>query len=186
MGDAWNSYEALLKVLEDQRRSTKLVRIPQAVASQLRNRASLLRHSLRTISDKRSVGYKLKESELRAYQEMVSNLLKARMRMLIWAAQSGTDPGDALPFEQSLYLELRTIIEQYLELLDFCSRSLDLSKDFTRKATVTVSVLEDLPALMDVSGRKRGPFKRGSVATLPYDMARNLIASGKAKRLGPV
>ncbi|MCS7095313.1 MAG: hypothetical protein NZ988_05875 [Thaumarchaeota archaeon] len=186
MSDASNAYESLLKALTEQRRSAKLVRIPPALSSMLRTRASQLRHSLRTVADRRSVAYKLREAELKALQLMVSNLLRARMRALISAAQSSTDPGDALPFEQSFYLELRMLFEEYLELVNLCSNSLDLSRDFTRRATITVVMLDDLPALVDLSGRKRGPFRRGSVATLPYEIASNLISSGKAKRIGSV
>ncbi|MCS7127134.1 MAG: hypothetical protein NZ953_01890 [Thaumarchaeota archaeon] len=186
MGEAGTAYEALLRALEEQRKSKTLVTLPQSLTSLLRSRASQLRQSIRTAADRRSLAYRLKEAELGALQRMVSELLGERLRILIRAAQTGADPGEALPFEQSLYSELRSLLEDYAELVEECSRTLDLSRDFARRETVTVAFLEDAPALVDASGRKRGPFRRGSVASLPRELVGPVVSSGKARRIGPL
>ncbi|MEN3047234.1 MAG: hypothetical protein ABDH63_00415 [Candidatus Caldarchaeales archaeon] len=184
MGEAGTVYEALLKALEEQRKSATLVTVPRSLTDLLRSRASQLRQSIRTVADRRSLACRLKEAELGALTLMTSELLRERLKILIRAAQTGSDPGEALPFEQSLYSELRSLLEDYAEFVGECSRTLDLSRGFARRETVTVAVLEDVPALVDASGKKRGPFRRGSLAALPRELAGPLVSSGKARRIG--
>jgi hypothetical protein len=114
---------------------------------------------------------------------LLSEILEKRLEKIVSAALRGGTLENALPFEAQLLQDLRVSLEAYRDLISQAVEDLDLRGKVYRRGNVLLVFTEDYPSVTDEEGRSRGPFKRGSIASLPPVLAQLVLDSGKARRL---
>ncbi len=176
-------YESLLRVRTEELVSLKLTKIPEDLLEQLASYAKELRRAIRMSAEKASLHHRIRERELEVLKGLLSEVLERRLEKVVSAAIEGRTLENALPFEAQLFQDLRISLEAYRSLISQAVEELDLRDRVYRRGHVLLVFAEDYPSVTDEEGRRRGPFKRGSIASLPPMLALLILDSGKARRL---
>jgi len=178
-------YERLLRAHAEEVRSQGLAKVPEELLDAIAAHASSLRRAIRTAAEKGSVHQRLRERELEVMRRVLADLLERRLAKVVGAALEGRVPENALLFELQLYQELRTALDSYRDLMLQAVEDLDLRGCTYRRGQALLVFMEDHPAVTDEEGRRRGPFRRGSIASLPPVTALLALDAGKARRIPP-
>ncbi len=173
----------MLRVRAEELVSQKLTKIPEDLPEQLASYAKELRRAIRMSAEKVSLHHRIRERELEVLKGLLSEVLERRLEKVVSAALEGRALENALPFEAQLLQDLRTSLEAYRDLTSQAVEELDLRDKAYRRGHVLLVFSEDYPSVTDEEGRRRGPFKRGSIASLPPVLALLVLDSGKARRL---
>ncbi len=176
-------YERLLKVHAEELRSQALAKIPEDLLEQLASYSRELRRAVRMSSEKSSLHHRIRERELEVLKALLSEVLERRLEKVVSAALEGRTLENALPFEVELFQDLRISLEAYRDLISQSVEGLDLRGRAYRRENVLLVFTEDYPSVTDEEGRRRGPFRRGTIASLPPLLALLVLDSGKARRL---
>lgn len=176
-------YEWLLRVHAEEVRSRSLARVPEELLEALASHASSLRRAIRMAAERSSVHQRMRERELEVLRRVLADLLERRLAKVVEAALEGRVPENAMPFELQLHQEFRTAIDSYMDLIHQAVEELDLRGKAYRRGNVLLVFTEDHPAVTDEEGRRRGPFRRGSLASLPPVTALLALDAGKARRI---
>ncbi len=179
-------YERLLKLHAEELGSKALAKIPEELLEQLASYARELRRAVRMSAEKGSLHHRLRERELEVLKALLSEIFERRLEKIVGAALQGRTLENALPFEEQLLQELRISLEAYRDLVSQSVEELDLRGGVYRRGKVLLAFTEEYPSVTDEEGRRKGPFKRGSIASLPPVLALLVLDAGKARRLpGP-
>jgi Uncharacterized protein conserved in archaea len=176
-------YERLLRVHAEELGSQTLAKMPEDLLEQLASYARDLRRAIRMSAEKGSLHHRIREKEMEVLRGLLSEILEKRLEKIVSAALRGGTLENALPFEAQLLQDLRVSLEAYRDLISQAVEDLDLRGKVYRRGNVLLVFTEDYPSVTDEEGRSRGPFKRGSIASLPPVLAQLVLDSGKARRL---
>ncbi|MEM0481534.1 MAG: hypothetical protein QXM16_01410 [Nitrososphaerota archaeon] len=177
-------YEEVVEVWSLERSSKSPARISEEWLKRLKEYAEELRVRLRLAVDRDSIHSKLCERELEVLSTLVSEIFKARLDKIVRAAIRGEAVENLLPAESRLYESLLKSLAVYREYIEYCSETLDLTRELAETVDkVVVEFLKDAPAIVDADGVTRGPFREGSIASLDHRTADLLEKGGYVRRL---
>jgi len=177
-------YDEVVEVWSLEKTSEAPVKISEDLLKRLKEYAEELRIRLRLAVDRESIHSKLCERELEVLTTLVSEIFKARMKKIVNAAMSGEALENLLPVENRLYESLLKSLAVHREYVEYCSETLDLTRELTETyEKVVVVFLKDAPAIVDADGVERGPFREGAIASLDHRTADLLERGGYVRRL---
>ncbi len=177
-------YEEVVEVWGLEKASKGPVKISEDWLRRLKEYAEELRVRLRLAVDRDSIHSRLCERELEVLSTLVSDIFNARLEKIVRAAIRGEAVENLLPAENRLYENLLKSLAVYREYIEYCSETLDLTRELVETVDkVVVEFLKDAPAIVDVDGVTRGPFREGSIASLDHRTADLLEKGGYVRRL---
>ncbi len=177
-------YDEVVEIWSLERTSKSLVKISEDWIKRLKEYAEELKVRLRLAVDRDSIHSRLCERELEVLSTLVSDIFNVRLEKIVRAAIRGEAVENLLPAESRLYESLLKSLTVYREYIEYCSETLDLTRELTEAVDkVVVEFLKDAPAIVDADGVTRGPFREGSIASLDHRTADLLERGGYVRRL---
>jgi len=177
-------YEETVDVWLSERSSREPAPISDDWLKRLRGYAEELRIRIKLATDRSSIHFKLCEKELDVLTTLVSNIFQLRLEKIVLAAMRGESIGNLIPAEKRLYESLTKPLTIYREYIQYCTDSLDFSKQMVESIdSVIVVFVKEAPAIVDSDGITRGPFPVGSIASLDHKTAELLERGGFVRRL---
>jgi len=163
--------EAIRKVVEEERSSNKLTKLPEDFFEQVK-----------TYIDLKEKASKSKDDvwELSAAKRLISELLEKREEKLaslaVHSVRAGINPGSLTFEEQKLFDQMVSAVKEFQK----SKQSVLEGKPEKRDA---VAILKDIPEFVGPDMKNYGPYKEGDIVTIPKESAALLIEAGTAKKL---
>lgn len=176
-------FETLFKIWLKERESQEPIAIPNEFHDEIYRYFGRVRKQLR-VSDRKSLGSKLKSLELERSQEIVKLLFEARMKKILTIALHEKQPENLLEFEKHIFTSFSRVVSEYRERVE--NAVYDLRAFFALGGDTNYSVvgfLQPIVKIVGEDGKAYGPFRTGDVASLPTGNARILIKREVAKRI---
>ena len=168
------TYDALRKLVADERAGTKLLPLPEDFFEQVQRYVKLKEQAAGPGGGRADELW-----ELDAAKRALSDLLEVRERKLVGAALSfvrtGGQPGSVLPHELALFSALAEGIKEF--------RGVQQRLLEPGEARSVVAFLQDVPAFAGSDLKSYGPYKAGDIATVPAEMAKALVTGKAAQEL---
>lgn len=180
-------FDSLYKIWMKESDSQEPIAIPHEFQDEIYRYFGRIRKQLR-VSDRKSLGAKLKNHELERSQEIVKLLFETRMRkVLTMALHEKQQPQNLLEFEKHIFTSLSRALTEYRERID--NATYDVRTLFASGGDSDYSVvgfLQPIVKIVGEDGKAHGPFRSGDIASLPTGNARTLIKREVAKRVSPL
>jgi len=118
------------------------------------------------------------ENAVTLFKEMIIRRKKKILNLVLIAAETGISKQDfdnMLSFEKALFEDLMKSMESSDKKL---SELLNGKREEFRNELIMFKA--DVGELLDVEGKKLGPFEKGQIANIPKEVAKILVDDGKA------
>jgi len=118
------------------------------------------------------------ENAVTLFKEMIIRRKKKILNLVLIAAETGISKQDfdnMLSFEKALFEDLMKSMESSDKKL---SELLNGKREEFRNELIIFKA--DVGELLDVEGKKLGPFEKGQIANIPKEVAKILVDDGKA------
>lgn len=176
-------YELLVELLRVERESEGLAELPRELEKLVREYVARAKSYLK-VSDRRSLGARLREAELEAVVKLARELFSLRAEKIVKAALRGEVPENLYEFERALYSGLQRVLSDHRERVKALTE-VAAYKDWRpiQSKYELVAFLQDFPQIVGEDLKTYGPFKRGDIAAIPPGNARALLMRGVVKLL---
>ena len=165
------SFEYLRKVLNEEKKSQNLTKIPDDFYETVR---------MYIESKKKLAGGRKDEIELRNIERIVENIFNLRERKIInyaiMAARAGVQPSNLTSEEYQFFKKILEIINEKRKILDRIKIAVE--GEVKKEIDVLVVFKQDFPAFVGIDGQTYGPFKKGDIAKLPEENRKILVSRG--------
>jgi DNA replication initiation complex subunit (GINS family) len=162
------SFEFLRKILNEERKSQNLTKLPDNFYENVK----------RYLEEKRKVVRERKdEIELRNIERIVENIFNLRERKIvnfaIMSVRAGVQPSNLTEDEKIFFNRLVEILKERRTLVEKIK-----SNEGKKEFEILVVFKQDFPAFVGIDGQTYGPFKKGDIAKLPEENRKMLVAKG--------
>jgi len=176
------TYNDLYEAARKERYSDNLQPLPKnfigEVSNYLKEKKQLSLKDEDIFSDMITKTKKQLENAVTLFKEMIIRRKKKILNLVLIAAETGISKQDfdnMLSFEKALFEDLMKSIESSDKKL---SELLNGKREEFRNELIMFK--EDVGELLDVEGKKLGPFEKGQIANIPKEVAKILVDDGKA------
>jgi len=176
------TYNDLYEAARKERYSDNLQALPknfiEEVSRYLKEKKQLSLKDDDIFSDMIAKTKKQLENAVTLFKEMIIRRKKKILNLVLIAAETGISKQDfdnMLLFERALFEDLMKSIEKSDKKL---SELLNGKREEGKNELVMFKA--DVGELLDIEGRKIGPFEKGQVANIPKEVAKILVDDGKA------
>jgi len=180
------TYNDLYEAARKERYSDQLQPLPKSfvtdVAEYLKEKKELSAKEDDSFSEMIAKTKKQLENATTLFKELMIRRRKKILNLVLIAAETGISKQDfdnMFNFEKSLFEELM----KNIELSDKRVSEMFNGKKEKEAKNEMIVFLEDVGELMDMEGKKVGPFEKGQIANIPKEIAGILITDGKAEIL---
>jgi len=163
------TYEAIRKIVVEERASQKLVALPDDFFSKVNEYLKRKQQ----IADTKEDSWELASAK-RVLQDLLEIRERKILNLALYSIRSGTDPKNMIPEEREFFEKISA------HMKEFQSSKKGLIEGRTEK-TESLAFLEDVPAFVGTDMQTYGPFKKGDVATLPESAAKILVDKNAAR-----
>lgn len=175
-------YEELESVWRREFHGPDLQPLRQGFFKDLSSYVKRLREAQQNL-DAKSLKALLLEDELRRLEELLSQLLDSRLNKLMSDRETAQST-DLDSVERQANQALSSLRRDYERARqDIMHGREPTTKPSKRGGFVLVRFEKDVPSIMGVDLKVRGPFKREDVATLPQENAESLMRQGTAMEI---
>jgi len=154
------SFEYLRKVLNEEKKSQNLTKIPEDFYETVR---------MYIESKKKLAKERKDEIELRNIERIVENIFNLRERKIInfaiMAARAGVQPSNLTSEEKQFFQKILDVVKERRKILDSIKSALE--GEVKKEIDILVVFKQDFPAFVGIDGQTYGPFKKGDIARLP-------------------
>ncbi len=165
------TYDAIRKVMMDERNSTKLTELPEnffaEVMAYLESKAKLRQN--------KEDAWEF-ESAKRLVQDILEIREKKVVNLALYHVRSGISPGKLTNEEKELF-------DSVVESAKTFQKRMKETLSGRREKLVLIAMLDDVPEFMGTDMKSHGPFKKGDMVTLPEETAEFLISKGLGQRV---
>jgi len=165
------SFEYLRKILNEERKSQNLAKIPDDFYESVR---------LYIEGKKKLAKERKDEIELRNIERIVENIFNLRERKIInfaiMAARAGVQTSNLTSEEKLFFQKILEVIKGRRNILE--NIKLALEGESKKEFEVLVVFKQDFPAFVGIDGQTYGPFKKGDIAKLPEENRKMLVDKG--------
>lgn len=176
------SYEDIYNIVRQEKYNEVLQKLPKNFINEVREYIKEKKKNLEKKSGEFDEALnKLKkqfENALILIDELFCIRQKKIVNLALLAKISGVSKYDIenmLPEEKELFEE---ILKKIKEIDEKIKIKLNDQKEEKRN-NILVRFKEDIPEFLDAEGNKLGPFKKGDIVNLPYDIAKILLEDKK-------
>ncbi len=176
------TYNDLYEAARKERYSDNLQPLPKnfigEVSNYLKEKKQLSLKDEDIFSDMITKTKKQLENAVTLFKEMIIRRKKKILNLVLIAAETGISKQDfdnMLSFEKALFEDLMKSIESSDKKL---SELLNGKREEFRNELIMFK--EDVGELLDVEGKKLGPFEKGQIVNIPKEVAKILVDDGKA------
>jgi DNA replication initiation complex subunit (GINS family) len=176
------TYNDLYEAARKERYSDNLQSLPknfiEEVSNYLKEKKQLSLKDEDIFSDMITKTKKQLENAVTLFKEMIIRRKKKILNLVLIAAETGISKQDfdnMLSFEKELFEDLMKSIESSDKKL---SELLNGKREEFRNELVMFKA--DVGELLDIEGKKLGPFEKGQIANIPKEVAKILVEDGKA------
>lgn len=176
------TYNDLYEAARKERYSDNLQPLPKnfigEVSNYLKEKKQLSLKDEDIFSDMITKTKKQLENAVTLFKEMIIRRKKKILNLVLIAAETGISKQDfdnMLSFEKALFEDLMKSMESSDKKL---SELLNGKREEFRNELIMFK--EDVGELLDVEGKKLGPFEKGQIANIPKEVAKILVDDGKA------
>lgn len=176
------TYNDLYEAARKERYSDNLQPLPKnfigEVSNYLKEKKQLSLKDEDIFSDMITKTKKQLENAVTLFKEMIIRRKKKILNLVLIAAETGISKQDfdnMLSFEKALFEDLMKSIESSDKKL---SELLNGKREEFRNELIMFKA--DVGELLDVEGKKLGPFEKGQIANIPKEVAKILVDDGKA------
>lgn len=158
------TYETIRKIIEEEKASGNLVKIPENFFKEARN----------YLDKKAQIGrdWELESAE-RRLQDIIDLREKKILNLAIYASRSGIEPKNLNPEEMELFNKILNALKSFRETIE---------KLMSQKEEEDLVVItQDIEEFVGINMQHYGPFNKGDITTLPKPNA-NLLIKKKAAR----
>jgi len=165
------SFEYLRKVLNEEKKSQNLTKIPEDFYETVR---------MYIESKKKLAKERKDEIELRNIERIVENIFNLRERKIvnfaIMAARAGVQPSNLTSEEKQFFQKILDVVKERRKILDSIKSALE--GEVKKEIDILVVFKQDFPAFVGIDGQTYGPFKKGDIARLPEENRKILVSKG--------
>jgi len=165
------SFEYLRKVLNEEKKSQNLTKIPEDFYETVR---------MYIESKKKLAKERKDEIELRNIERIVENIFNLRERKIInfaiMAARAGVQPSNLTSEEKQFFQKILDVVNERRKILDSIKSALE--GEVKKEIDILVVFKQDFPAFVGIDGQTYGPFKKGDIARLPEENRKILVSKG--------
>jgi len=165
------SFEYLRKVLNEEKKSQNLTKIPEDFYETVR---------MYIESKKKLAKERKDEIELRNIERIVENIFNLRERKIInfaiMAARAGVQPSNLTSEEKQFFQKILDVVNERRKILDSIKSALE--GEVKKEIDILVVFKQDFPAFVGIDGQTYGPFKKGDIARLPDENRKILVSKG--------
>jgi len=176
------TYNDLYEAARKERYSDNLQPLPKnfigEVSNYLKEKKQLSLKDEDIFSDMITKTKKQLENAVTLFKEMIIRRKKKILNLVLIAAETGISKQDfdnMLSFEKALFEDLMKSMESSDKKL---SELLNGKREEFRNELIMFKA--DVGELLDVEGKKLGPFEKGQIANIPKEVAKILVDDGKA------
>jgi len=176
------TYNDLYEAARKERYSDNLQPLPKnfigEVSNYLKEKKQLSLKDEDIFSDMITKTKKQLENAVTLFKEMIIRRKKKILNLVLIAAETGISKQDfdnMLSFEKALFEDLMKSMESSDKKL---SELLNGKREEFRNELIMFK--EDVGELLDVEGKKLGPFEKGQIVNIPKEVAKILVDDGKA------
>jgi len=176
------TYNDLYEAARKERYSDNLQPLPKnfigEVSNYLKEKKQLSLKDEDIFSDMITKTKKQLENAVTLFKEMIIRRKKKILNLVLIAAETGISKQDfdnMLSFEKALFEDLMKSMESSDKKL---SELLNGKREEFRNELIIFKA--DVGELLDVEGKKLGPFEKGQIANIPKEVAKILVDDGKA------
>ncbi|MBN1328759.1 MAG: hypothetical protein JXA54_04725 [Candidatus Heimdallarchaeota archaeon] len=194
-----NQYKQIIQLWKNERRTIELLEVNAGMYSTIRQRITALEKELEINKSEDKVSIKIISERVERLNKVLRDITKVRTHKIIHAILNGTLNKKGLAAEElDLVVSLERVFDQHNKRSIFGESSIEISSEGIidkSKATtanelhfMTVRILEDIPAIVDVSAKDKtskslGPYKKEDIVKLPLMYAKALIMKNAADRV---
>lgn len=165
------SFEYLRKILNEEKKSQNLTKIPDDFYETVR---------MYIEGKKKLAKEKKDEIELRNIERIVENIFNLRERKIInfaiMAARAGVQPSNLTSEEKQFFQKVFETLKERRVILDKIKSALE--GEVKKEVEILVVFKQDFPAFVGIDGQTYGPFKKGDIAKLPEENRKILVSKG--------
>jgi len=165
------SFEYLRKILNEEKKSQNLTKIPDDFYETVR---------MYVEGKKKLAKEKKDEIELRNIERIVENIFNLRERKIInfaiMAARAGVQPSNLTSEERQFFQKVFETLKERRVILDKIKSALE--GEVKKEVEILVVFKQDFPAFVGIDGQTYGPFKKGDIAKLPEENRKILASKG--------
>jgi DNA replication initiation complex subunit (GINS family) len=165
------SFEYLRKILNEEKKSQNLTKIPDDFYETVR---------MYIEGKKKLAKEKKDEIELRNIERIVENIFNLRERKIInfaiMAARAGVQPSNLTSEEKQFFQKVFETLKERRIILDKIKSALE--GEVKKEVEILVVFKQDFPAFVGIDGQTYGPFKKGDIAKLPEENRKILVSKG--------
>ncbi len=179
------TYNDIYEASRKERYSEQLQKLPKNfisdVAEYLRDKKSISSKEEGIFSDVVTKTKKQLENARTLFKELVLRRRKKILNLVLIAGETGISRQDfenMIDFEKRFFEELMKCVENFDKELDY---ALNGENEEKQKNTLVI-FKENVEEFVGMNGEKMGPFEKGQIANLPYDIASILIEDKKAEK----
>ena len=165
------SFEYLRKILNEEKKSQNLTKIPDDFYETVR---------MYIEGKKKLAKEKKDEIELRNIERIVENIFNLRERKIInfaiMAARAGVQPSNLTSEERQFFQRVFETLKERRVILEKIKSALE--GEIKKEVEILVVFKQDFPAFVGIDGQTYGPFKKGDIAKLPEENRKILVSKG--------
>jgi len=178
------TYNDIYEAARKERYSEQLQPLPKKfvldVSDYLKDKKQLALKEDDSFSDMIAKTKKQLENANTLFKELIIRRRKKILKLVLIAAETGISKQD---FENMLDFE-KTLFEEFMKCVDASDKKLNEQLKGKRQESLKnglILFLKDVEELVDLEGKKIGPFTRGQMANLPKEISKILVDDGKAE-----
>jgi len=170
-------YDLLNDIWRKEIEEEQPVKLPEDLAEKLREYVGSIKHYLK-VSDKETLSAELREAAANTVIKLVKEIFELRLRKIIRAALRNEIPENLYGFELRFCPNLLKLLQDYRDSVrEMATAAAYQDWEQIRSRYEVVCFLKDVSQIVGPNLEVYGPFKRGDIATLPLENARNLELS---------
>jgi DNA replication initiation complex subunit (GINS family) len=180
------TYNDILEIVRKERYSEQLNLLPknfiQDIAEYFRDKTKFSSKEEDIFSEAILKTKKQLENAISIFRELMKKRKKKILSLAFIAVETGISKRDydnMLDFEKEMFDKIVKNLEDEEKRINSLVNN---SEKTEAKTNMMIFFKENADDFMDLEGHKLGPFEKGDIASLPEDVAKILIESGRAEK----
>ncbi len=176
-------YNDIYEAARKERYSDQLQNLPKnfiiEVSDYLRDKKEIANKKEDDFSDILVKTKKQLENAITLFKELMIRRRKKILNLVLIAAETGISKQD---FDNMLQIE-KELFEELMKCVEYSDKKLDgtLNGQAEKQQNELLEMKERVEEFLNFDGEKMGPYEKGQIVNIPKEVAKILIADGRAR-----